>query len=160
MSVSVRPGARFSVKRLAAVAGMILIYLIVFDVGVVAISFVLDVVPVRHKSNALFYTIWLVAGVFCGFIIYYTGGAMLSADGKGEWMERADGGTAGLFVILALFLVLAGLSVLSYLTLWREGANSSYYVPDNAALTLSFFATVLASAALAHKLFQPAALRT
>ena len=146
-----------SAKKLAAVAGMILIYLVVFDVGVVAASFVLDVAPVRHKSNALFYTIWIVAGVFCGFITYYTGGAMVSAEGKGEWMERDGAGRAGLFVVLAMLFVLAGLSVLSYLLFWREGANSSYYVPDNAALTLSFFATVLASTVLAHKLLQPAA---
>src|SRR5688572_11429446 len=133
---------------------MILLYLIVFDVGAVVVSFVLDVAPVRHKSTALFYTIWFVAGVFCGFITYYTGGAILSADAKGEWTERKDAGTAGLSVILTLLLVLTGLSVLSYLFLWREGANSSYYVPDNAALTLGFFTTLLASSVLAHKVLR------
>ena len=148
------------VKKLAAVAGIILLYLVVFDVGVVVVSFFLDFAPVRHKSTVLFYTIWFVAGVFCGFITYYTGGAILSADGKGEWMEREGAGKAGWFVILVMFLLLAGLSVLGYLFWWRGGANSSYYVPDNAALTLSFFATVLASTALAHKLLQPAAVRT
>ena len=147
---------RFSAKRLAAVAGMILAYLIVFDVGVVVASFVLDIAPVRHKSTALFYTLWFVAGVFCGFITYYTGGAILSEEGKGEWMDREGARTAGLLVILIMFLLLAGLSALSYLCLWREGANSSYYVPDNATLTLTFFVTVLASTVLAYKLLQPA----
>ena len=136
---------------------MILFYLIVFDVGVVVVSFVLDIAPVRHKSTALFYTIWFVAGVFCGFITYYTGGAILAEEGNREWMEREGGVTAGRVVILIMFLVLAGVSVLSYLFLWREGTNSSYYVPDNATLTLTFFVTLLSSTVLAHKLLQPAA---
>ena len=150
---------RFSVKKLAVVAGMILVYLIVFDVGAVAVSWVLDVAPVRHKSTVLFYTIWFVAGVFCGFITYYTAGGILSADAEGEWTQREDAAAAGLLVILCMFIVLASLSVLSYLFLWREGTNSSYYVPDNASLTLGFFATLLVSTVLAHKALQPEAKR-
>ena len=36
-----------SIKNLAMVSGVILFYLIAFDMGVVAVSFVLDIAPVR-----------------------------------------------------------------------------------------------------------------
>lgn len=144
-----------AIKNLAIVSGVILFYLIAFDVAVVAVSFVLDIAPVRHKSTALFYTIWFVAGVFCGFISYYTGGGIMSADSKDDWTNHADAGKSGLLVVACMSFILLTLSLLSYVFLWRGTSNSSYYVPDNPALTLTFFITVLASTVLAHRLLRP-----
>ena len=136
---------------MAAVAGVLLLYLVVFDVAVVAISFLLDIAPVRHKSTPLFYAIWFVAGVFCGFLVYLTAGGILSSDSSDDWTDREDAGLTGVLVILCTSVVLATLSILSYVFLWRGSTNSSYYVPDNAPLTLTFFVALLASTVLAHR---------
>lgn len=135
--------------------GGILLYLIVFDVAIVAVCFVLDIAPVRHKSALLFYTVWFVAGVFCGFLTYFTGGAILSADSDGDWTAGPDADKTGRLVVLCTSAVLVTLSILGYLFLWRGSTDSSYYVPGSAPLTLTFFVPLLASTVLAHRTVRP-----
>jgi hypothetical protein len=128
-----------------------LLYLIVFDVVGVAACFFFDVVPLRGTSTALFYTIWAVLGIFCGMLSYNTGGGLASPKSTQDWSTREESGKAGLLVILAMSFVLAMLSITFYSLLWRYHPEPSFFVPDSAPPTLTFFVAVLAAAIFAHK---------
>jgi hypothetical protein len=142
-------------KRLGKIALSTLLYMIVFDLAGVALCFFFEVAPVRGTSTALFYTIWLVLGVLCGLFSYNTGGGLASPKSNVDWSARADSGKAGLRVILAMLFVLAALSIACYLLLWRYHPESSFFVPDSAPPTLTFFGAIFASAIFAHKSLRP-----
>ena len=128
-----------------------LLYLVVFDLAGVALCFFFEVAPVRRSSTALLYVIWLVLGVFCGLLSYNTAGKMASPKSDMDWSTREDSGKTGILVVLTTSVVLIALSAVFYLLLWQRSPESSFFVPDNASPTLTFFAAVLASAVFAHK---------
>jgi hypothetical protein len=130
------------VQKLARVVIFTLIYLVVFDLIGVVVCFFFDVasaLPLRGNSTALFYAIWFVLGVFCGLLSYNTGTSFV----------------AGFLVVMTTAVILTALSISCYVLLWRYDVETSFYVPDNAAPTLTFFVTVLASVVLAHKSLGP-----
>ena len=137
-------------KKVAKIVLCTLLYLIAFDVTGVAACFFFEIAPLRGVSTALFYTIWLVLGIFCGLLSYNTGGRIASGPSKDDWSTRPDSGRAGLLVIAITLLLLAILSVVFYCLVWQRQPESSFFVPDNTAPTLTFFVAVLGAAVFAH----------
>jgi hypothetical protein len=142
-------------QKLGKIVAFTLLYLVLFDIVGVVVCLVVDVAPVRAKSTALIYVIWFVLGVFCGMLSYNTGGRIASGESKGDWTGREDAAQTGLLVVLTTSAVLVTLSIPCYLLLWRYDMESSFFVPDSAPLTLTFFVTVLASVVLAHTALRP-----
>jgi hypothetical protein len=141
-------------RKLGKIVLSTLLYLAVFDLAGVAVSFVLDVLgalPLRSNSSAAFYAVWFVLGVFCGLLSYDTNGRLASGESKADWTAREDAAKTGLLVVVTTFAVLFGVSVICYLLLWRYDVQSSYFVPDNAPLSVTFFTAVFASTVFAYK---------
>lgn len=135
-----------------------LLYLVVFDLIGVVVCFFFDVasaLPGSRTSTALFYAVWMVLGIFCGMLSYNTGGNIASESGNGDWTSREGAGKTGLLVVLVTSAIVVTLSILCYRFLWRYGVESSFFVPDNAAPTLTFFVAILASIVAAHNVFRP-----
>lgn len=139
------------VKKLGKIVLSTLLYMIGFDLVGVAACFFFDVAPIRGVSTALFYTIWFVLGVFCGLLSYNTGGSITALKSNEDWSTREDSGKTGLLVLLATLFLLVTLSIACYLLLWQYHPESSFFVPDSAPPTLTFFVAILGSAVLAHK---------
>jgi hypothetical protein len=154
-------------KNLAKIAVCTLVYLVVFDIAGALVSLFFEIVPLLGVSSALFYAIWFVAAVFCGFLIYNSAGSLISPaiapNGQNriqDWSEREDSGRTGLLVVLTTTAILAALSFAALrLSGWNE-VEPSHYVPDSGPLTLTFLITVFLSMILAHKSLRPAAKKT
>ncbi|MFI5386005.1 MAG: hypothetical protein ACHQ50_07775 [Fimbriimonadales bacterium] len=144
-------------KKVGVVAAAILLHVIVLDVAGVVASFFFDVAPVRGKSGALFYAIWFVLGVFAGMLSYNTAGKWVTPRSDKDWSEQEGAGRTGWLVVGVATVVLAGLSVLFYKTMWQGGAEASYFVPDSEPLTLTYFITILASLVFANTALRPKA---
>lgn len=148
-------------RRIAKIVLTSLLYLVVFDLtGVVACSFfdIASVLPLKigATSTALFYTIWIVLGIFCGLLSYDAGGKIGSASGPGDWTSREGAGRTGLLVVWIECMMVAAASILCCLFLWPRDLASGFSVPDNVFPTLSFFVAIVASAVLAHTRLRPA----
>ena len=133
----------------------ILAYLLAFDIAGVIVSLVFDSLPLRGVSTALFYVIWFVGGVFCGLLAYNKAGGILLPVKEGDWSSAPGSGKSGLIVICTTALILVGLVVLFDKLLWGAGSASDPYVPDNIALTATFFVTILLSMIGGHTLLRP-----
>jgi H+/Cl- antiporter ClcA len=162
------------VKRFTKIAGCTLLYLLAFDVVGVILCFLLDVVSSDGSNTIEYYVIWFVLGVFCGIFGYNSCGSIASAmsnpqSNQGhtipnpanqswknrDWTAREDAAQTGLFVIFTTAVVLFALAIPFYVLHWGQGTQPSGYVPDSGPLTITFFATVLASTIFAHKSFRP-----
>jgi hypothetical protein len=137
-----------------------LAYLVVFDlIGVAVCSFfdIASALPLRigATSTLLFYTIWVVLGIFCGLLSYDTGGKIGSANGPGDWTSREGAGRTGLLVVCIESGIVGAISILCYLFQWRHGSSSGFYIPDNAPVSLVFFVAILASIVVAHTCLRP-----
>jgi hypothetical protein len=128
-----------SAKTIGKIALSTFIYIAVFDVVGVLLCLFLDIVESSGTSAALYYAVWFVLGVFCG-LLSYSGAKDLGAPK-----------VFGVAIIFVTLIVMAGISVASYLIWWRYGVEDSYFVPDSEPLTLTFFVTILASSVLAHR---------
>ena len=146
--------------RIAKIVISTLLYLTAFDViGVAACLFfeVAGVLPlsIGAVSAALFYTVWIVAGIFCGLLSYDAGGRRGSIEGPGDWTGREGAGRTGLLVLSIESAIVAVLWALFRFFLWGSQAASDNYVPDNRRLTSIFLAAVVASVILAHTRLRP-----
>ena len=143
--------------KLAKIAACTLLYLAVFDIAGVVVSFVFEVAGVvsRDISAALFYVLWLVLGVFCGLLNYNTAGSFASPKSGTDWTDRVDASQTGLLVCAISMLLLIGLSVLFFSTFWSRGAEGDHYVPDSMPLTLTFFTATAAATFVAHHALRP-----
>jgi hypothetical protein len=136
-------------RKLGITVGCTLACLVAADLVGVAASFFCDTfLSDRRSSTALFYAIWFVDGVFCGLFSYFTCDGMISKD-------KANEGQSGLLIILTTAILLAALSLLFYRLNWRYGGGDGVYVPDNEAITLTFFVTVLASVIFTFRTMRP-----
>ena len=148
-------------KRLAKIAGGILLYLVAFDVAGLVLVFVLDVLSLSFM--ALYYSIWFVAGVFCGLLSYGSCGGLASTPDQSEeskkpgtdWTSRADAEKAGRIAVLMTGVIVLPLAVVFYPFSWRSGPDPSGFVPDNGGLTIVYLGTVLATSIFAHKSLRP-----
>lgn len=144
-------------KKLAGVVLSVLIYLAVFDVVGVIVSMVFDIAPIRGKSSLLFYSIWFVLGVFCGLLCYNQTCGRLAKSGDKDWTATPEATGLGRFVLLTIAAVVALISLASYAIMWRKGGDGDFFVPDNMALSLTFFVAVVGSAILGQTVFLPSA---
>ena len=143
--------------KLAKIAACTLLYLAVFDIAGVVVSFVFEVAGVvsRDISAALFYVLWLVLGVFCGLLNYNTAGSFASPKSGTDWTERVDASQTGLLVCAISILLLMGLSVLLFSIFWSRAGEGDHYVPDSMPLTLTFLVAIAAATFLAHHALRP-----
>ena len=102
-----------------------------------------------RADTGVYYALWFVLAVFCGMLSYSTAADIASP----QTPENAS--KAGLLAIFATVVILATVSVGSYLIWWRYGSEDSSFVPDSEPLSVTFFVTVLASTLLAHKTLRP-----
>lgn len=138
-----------------------LLYLVGFDLlGVLACSIfdVASVLPLKigNTSTMLFYTVWIVDGIFCGLLSYDAGGRIGSEKGPGDWTGREGAGRTGLLVVLVQCLLVAGLWILCRSFLWQRGIASGITAPENPHLTLVFAASTIIAATVAHFQLRPA----
>jgi hypothetical protein len=143
--------------KLAKIAACTMLYLAVFDIAGVVVSFVFEIAGVvwRDISAGLFYALWFVLGVFCGFLNYNTAGAFASQKSEADWTRRVDASQTGVLVCAISILLLVGLSVLFFSIFWSRGPEGDPYVPDSMPLTLTFFAATAAATFLAHNVLRP-----
>ena len=143
--------------KLAKIAACTMLYLAVFDIAGVVLSFVLEVLGAvnRNISAALFYVLWFVLGAFCGLLNYNTAGGLASPKSEADWTNRVDASQTGWLVCAISILLLIGLSVLFFSIFWSRGAEGDHYVPDSMPLTLTFFAATAAATFLAHNVLRP-----
>jgi hypothetical protein len=73
-----------------------------------------------------FYTIWIVAGIFCGLLSCDAGGKISSEKGPGDWTSRENAGRIGLLVFGVECLFVAALWILCRLFLWPTGAAPAF----------------------------------
>jgi len=130
-------------------------YLVAFDILGVIACLVFDSLPLRGVSTALFYTVWFVGGVFCGLLGYNTAGGLLLKVEEGDWTASPASGKAGLTIIVVMAVILAGLWVLFQKVMWKSNMADDPYVPDNLAMTATFFVSILLSMILGHAFLRP-----
>jgi hypothetical protein len=143
--------------KLAKIAACTMLYLAVFDIAGVVVSFVFDVAGVvsRNISAGLFYALWFVLGVFCGLLNYNTAGGIASPKSEADWTNRADASQTGWLVCAISLLLLIGFSILFFSIFWSRSAEGDHYVPDSMPLTLTFFSATAAATFLAHNALRP-----
>lgn len=137
-----------------------MLYLAAFELIGVAACFLLDladVLPWRmgSASTALFYTVWIVNGIFCGLLSYDACGRIGSPEGPGDWTSRQTAGRTGLLVVAIESVMVAAVWILLRLFLWHGDWGAGIFVPDNALLTLFFFVAILASVVIGHTSLRP-----
>ena len=139
------------------VAVFLLLCLVVADVIGVAVSTLIDVAPLRHKSSLLPYAIWLVLGIFTGLFAYNAAGAWASTGAEGaaatadpDWSARPGARRIGSRIVAAGALILAALAVLFWNLYWSRGVIGEYFVPDSAPHSILFFLAVFGGMLLAR----------
>lgn len=115
--------------------------------GVIACT-IFDVAPMRGRSGALPYAIWLVLGIFCGLIAYGSAGSWASG-GNENWTEGEGARRTGRAILATGALLLAALTLLFHRIYWSQGVAGEYYVPDSAPHSILFFLSVLGGMVLA-----------
>ncbi len=138
-------------RKLAKAIGVLLVYLVVFDIIGVAGCFALDLFSAFDDDGLIYaYTMWFVAGVFCGLLGYIQAGEIFapSEAGARDWADRKDSAGISGAVLLAAFVAIVLVAIPCYYFQWAD--PSSPYVPDNESLSITYLATVLASMVFAH----------
>ncbi len=143
------------IRRIFRVLVALLVTFVVFDVVGVVACLVLDIAPLADKSTALVYAIWFVLGVFCGIFSYIHAGGAISDRGQ-SWYEKENATQTGTFVIAVTGPFLLSLCGIGYAVAWSTNPLGEFFVPDSEPLTLTFFASVLASMLFMRNLFKPA----
>lgn len=126
-------------RRLLKIAICAVVLVIVSDIAGVVVCTVADLVFPWSTTRALFYAIWIVLGLFTGLFIHYFAGALASPDSEGVWTDRQDAARTGMLVCAATVLVLAGLALGSRRL---RGSSDSMYVPDDPALSITYFIAI------------------
>jgi hypothetical protein len=133
-------------RKLARIAASSASYLAAFALvgGIASFVFdVLDAVPVRSISTALYYVLWCVLGIFCGLLSYDSGRRTASPQPPPDWTSREGAGKTGLMVILTEAILLAALFLPCYL------------VSGSVSLTLTYFIAIFASVVFGHFSLRP-----
>lgn len=133
-------------------AAILLICLVLADVIGVIACLVFEVAPLRGNSAALPYAIWLVLGIFTGFIALNGAGGWIAGSGEEDWSARSDARRIATGAALSGAAVLAALCVLFAVLFWSGGPLRAVYVPDSMPHTLVFFVAVLGAMALGRGL--------
>ena len=102
--------------RIVKVTATIVLYVVVFDVIGVVVSFVLDVLPLLGKSILAFYALWFVLGVFCGLLAYNLAGALITPDAGGDWTSRAGASRTGRLVTATSLTLMLVIVIASYMS--------------------------------------------
>lgn len=142
-------------RKFAGIVLSLTLYILAFDVVGVVVSTLLDIYPARRKSSAAFWAIWFVLAVFCGFIHYMSAGQRLTGVNDLDWTRREDARNVGRAIVVGSVLTCILAAAIGYLAFWRFGADGSYYVPDNMALSIMFLATVALASVVAHATLLP-----
>lgn len=136
---------------------VLLFCLVAADIAGVLVGSVIDVLPLKGKSAALFYVIWFVVGAFCGLFAFNMAGAWSSPSAtKDDWSSLPGSRRTGNVVLLVSAVLLAGLTWFFHLIYWSQGVGGEYYVPDSAAHSITFVAAVLGAMILARFALMPA----
>lgn len=146
---------RFSAIALVKAVFAILGYVIASVIAGVVASFIFDILPLRGISVPLFYTVWLVAGVFCGLLGYNAAGSMLSPKTDQDWSASPDSGKYGLVVIVLAALVIAALWIACVKFAWTGAGADDHYVPDNQAMSITYFVGMLGAMIGGHAFLRP-----
>lgn len=131
--------------------------LVGFDIAGAIVCFIVEVLGFEFK--ALYFTIWFVAGVFCGLIAYDMAGRVLSnkPEDKVDWSNTSESGRIGITVLIITALTLVALSVLFKKIFWVGSPIEGGYSPDGMAMTLTYFITIVGAMVLGHFVFRPGA---
>lgn len=141
------------VKAILAIVSYVVVSVIA---GVVACS-IFDILPLRGISVPLFYTVWLVAGVFCGLLGYNSAGGILSPKTDQDWSASAGSGKYGLAVIVLAGIVVAALWIVCVKFAWTGAGADDHYVPDNQAMSITYFVGMLGAMIGGHAFLRPGA---
>ncbi len=141
--------------RLLKVFFVIVGYLILFDIGGVALAFVFGILPLESISTPLYFVAWFVAGVFCGLFAYNKAGSILLPVTEGDWAGAPGSGKVGLISLAMTTVILAIWLAVFYKFAWPHGGSSDPYVPDNVPMTYTYFGAVLGSMILGHTVIRP-----
>jgi hypothetical protein len=82
-------------RRLLKIAMCAVVLVIVSDIAGVVVCTVMDLVFPGFTTRALYFTIWIVLGLFTGLFIHYFAGALASPDSEGVWTDRQDAARTG-----------------------------------------------------------------
>ncbi len=128
-----------------------------FDIAGAIVCFIVEVLGFEFK--ALYFTIWFVAGVFCGLIAYDMAGRAMSnrLEGGEDWSNTPDSGRIGISVLAITALILIALCVLFKKIFWVGSPMEGGYAPDSMAMTLTYFIAILGAMVLGHFIFRPGA---
>lgn len=133
-------------------------WLVVADVAGVIACTVLDILPLRGVSTALFYVVWLVLGIFCGLLAYNSAGAWATPPGPApdaaDWSGRPGARTAGTIVLVAGVALVAALVAALHAWYWVPDIAGDYYVPDSRTHTI-VFAVAVALGLVAGRFMMP-----
>jgi hypothetical protein len=125
--------------RLLKIVIYAILLVIVSDIAGAVVCTVLDLVFPLFTSQVLFYTLWIVLGFFTGLFIHGISGAGASPGSDSNWSDRPDAVRTGTLVCAATLPVLVGLAW----ACWRlDGSGDSMYVPDNPALSITYFIAI------------------
>jgi hypothetical protein len=135
-----------------------LVCLVAADIaGAIAVT-VFDILPLRFASAAVAYAIWLVLGVFCGFIAYNIAGDWASPKaeaGAPDWSARPGAGGIGTGILVTSLVVIAAVAACFDALYWRQGVAGDDYVPDSAPHSIVFFIAVAAAITAARFMLMP-----
>ena len=134
-------------RRLFKIVICAVVLVIVSDIAGAVVCTVVDLVFHWSTTRALFYTIWIVLGLFTGLFIHYFAGGFASPDSEGVWTDRQDAARTGMLVCAVTVLVLAGLALGSRRL---RGSSDSMYVPDDPALSIAYFIAIAAGVAFSQ----------
>lgn len=140
------------IKRLLVSIAVLLVYIVLADIAGVIAALICDILPSWITSAPLFYAIWFVDGVFCGLLSLQTAGNPMSGEGRGDWTTRHGAHKVGMIIAGLTTLILVALSILFQRILWNQPMASDHYVPDNFALTMTFFIAILGGTLFGLKL--------
>lgn len=133
-------------------AAVLVGYLIAADVIGVVACVIFDVAPLRYDSGGLPYAIWFVLGVFTGFLVLGTAGALASAGGDESWMDRPGSKTTANRVLASSLLILLVLCCFFYRIYWSQGVAGEYFVPDSAPHTITFVISIMGAMLIGRSL--------
>jgi Kef-type K+ transport system membrane component KefB len=113
--------------------------LIIGDIAGVILLSVVDIMPWDRGSIALNYVVWFVFGIFAGLSALAMAGVWHTGDEN--WYERAGARRTGAAIIITDALVAVLLVFLFRALGWSGGSEN--YVPDNEALTITYFVAAI-----------------
>lgn len=134
-------------KRVLASAIWTVIWLIIFNIFGVVVAFALEVFVAQSKP--IFYGLWLVMGLFCGFASFTHCGALFFGATDKTWMKRAGAADMGFLVFCITGVVVGIILVLCGKYAW--GGPGAVFVPDSEGLSMTYFVSTLVASGIAYR---------